>query len=72
MLDAYAWLALAPVAGLAAYCLSQVAALRLIKGCTPYYSLFLGFGTGLLALAAVSAVSLWRWRRPPPTSWDSR
>ncbi len=56
--DVYPCVVAAPLAGLAAYCLAQVAGSRLVQGRRPYVTLFAGFGVGMVAVIAVSAVAL--------------
>lgn len=59
-LDHRPLVALAPVLGLAAYCLSHVVAARIIRGRNPYPALAVGALVGLLTTAAVT---LWACRR---------
>jgi hypothetical protein len=51
--SAYPIVVAAPVAGLAVYCVSQIAVARMSPGGGPYRSLKLGFVAGLTATAAV-------------------
>jgi len=57
MFSAYAWLAVAPILGLAAYCLAHVVACRSLQR-GPYFPLMLGCGCGLAATIAISLAAL--------------
>ncbi len=61
MFSAYAWLAVAPILGLAAYCLAHVVACRSLQR-GPYFPLMLGCGCGLAATIAISLAAL-LWTR---------
>jgi hypothetical protein len=54
----YPMVVLAPVAGLAAYCVSQIAVARIGRHRNPYVALATGFLVGLLATLACSAFFL--------------
>ncbi len=60
MFTAYAMLALAPVFGLAVYCLSHIAACHTISNRGNYLPLMVGCGCGLAATAAISLAALIR------------
>lgn len=55
---AHALAALAAVFGLAAYCLSHLAACRAVRGRGPYFPLIIGCGCGLAATATISLAAL--------------
>ena len=58
MVAAHALSALAPVLGLAAYCLSHLAACRLVRRRGNYFSLVIGCGCGLAVTAAINVAAL--------------
>jgi hypothetical protein len=62
MVAAHALLALAPVLGLAAYCLSHLVACRLVRNRGNYFPLVLGCGCGLTVAVAISLAGL-LWMR---------
>lgn len=55
MPDTYPIVVLAPVVGLATYCIFQIAVARLASDRSPYYSLAIGFMCGLGAVLAVAS-----------------
>ncbi len=59
MFDADLSLALTPLAGLATYCLAQIAVSWLAARQTPYFSLFLGFAIGFSAVMGMNLALLW-------------
>ena len=56
----YPLVVLAPVAGLLAYFVSQVAFARVARGASPYVSLSRGFVAGLVVMTVVTALGLWQ------------
>ncbi len=62
MVAAHAVQALAPVLGLAAYCLSHLAVCRAVRGRGAYLPLVIGCGCGLAVTVAVSVAALWQMR----------
>jgi len=58
MLQTSALLAIAPLLGLASYCLSHLLLSRLVRSRGHYYPLMIGCGCGLIATLAVSAAAL--------------
>lgn len=58
MANAYPILVLAPVVGLLAYCVSHILLARWAYSQRPYPALMLGFVSGLIGVAAVSAAAL--------------
>ncbi|MFM8379863.1 MAG: hypothetical protein ACKOB1_11135 [Planctomycetia bacterium] len=60
MADHRAIVALAPVIGLAVYCVGHVVAARLIRGRNPYPSLALGAVMGLIATVVITLVACMR------------
>lgn len=52
--------ALAPVIGLAVYCMAHIIAARLIRGRSPYPALAIGAVTGLVATVAITLVACLR------------
>ena len=67
MQDFYPVVVVAPVLGLAAYCLAQILIARSIHGRSPYHSLKLGFICGLIAAMVVSG---WGVGRMPISPQD--
>ena len=53
-------LTIAPVVGLAAYCVAQILVARIIPAENPYASLSLGFVTGFVSASCVTAIALCR------------
>jgi hypothetical protein len=58
------WVVAAPVVGLAAYCISQILSARLAPGRSPYQSLSLGFGCGLVVVLSLAGWAVW-WMEIP-------
>jgi hypothetical protein len=58
MVASHALSALAPVLGLAAYCLSHLVACRAVRNRGNYFPLVVGFGCGLVFTVAISLVAL--------------
>ncbi len=56
----YPIVVLAPIAGLAGYCLSQIAIAHALPGRSPYVSLTRGFFVGFAAMAATTAAGVVR------------
>lgn len=54
MPELYPAVVVAPVLGLAAYCIAQIVVARISPGRSPYHSLKLGFSAGLLVAMAAS------------------
>jgi hypothetical protein len=52
------WIALAPVAGLAAYCLAHIILARQTAGKSPYFALSMAFLAGLAAVEGISLAAL--------------
>ena len=67
MQDSYPMVVLAPLAGLAAYCGSQLVVARSAAGRSPYYSLKVGFICGLMVSLGSSVVGAYRM---PSTTLD--
>jgi len=65
MQDFYPVVVMAPVLGLAAYCLAQILIARSMPGRGPYYSLKLGFIGGLIAAMVVSGWGVGRMTISP-------
>lgn len=63
-MGSYPWLVLAPVIGLAAYCLIHLLAAQVSRGPSPYPALVGAFAPGLLATALVSGWALHAMEAP--------
>jgi hypothetical protein len=76
MTDHRPFVALAPVIGLAVYCVSHVVAARIIRGRNPYPALAVGALAGLVATIAITLAAcshrqqsdLPIWKPPRPNS----
>lgn len=68
MHEIYPLVAVAPVLGLAAYCLAQILLARSMPGRSPYQSLKLGFACGLIVVLSASGWGVGRM----PLGWQDR